>query len=264
MIWDFFSRGQEPSFYETAYGPLGYARRYDGVEMVRMPVEADVEYLFVEGVYFAWKSTADDAWMGRQLDAAIRAMDYSFTDRARFSTKYGLVKRGYTIDTWDFQIDDATTRDLPALGDAPRRPRPLEVRRDVRRQHRLRRVLRLPRRDAGARGAPAGRGALPRSAGRTCASGSTGWPGSARTSATGCPEDETVVRDVGVNEREQVSLSNTYSLNRGISARAGRGDPPHVPEDPRLAAAGLARASGTRSTRPSRRASATTPSRGST
>ena len=70
MIWDFFSRGQEPSFYETAYGPLGYARRYDGVEMVRMPVEADVEYLFVEGVYFAWKSAADDAWMGRQLDAA--------------------------------------------------------------------------------------------------------------------------------------------------------------------------------------------------
>ncbi len=116
MIWDFFSRGQEPSFYETAYGPLGYARRYDGVEMVRMPVEADVEYLFVEGVYFAWKSTADDAWMARQLDAAVRAMDYSFTDRARFSTKYGLVKRGYTIDTWDFQIDDATTRIFPRWG----------------------------------------------------------------------------------------------------------------------------------------------------
>ena len=37
MIWDFFSRGQEPSFYETAYGPLGYARRYGAVEMVRMP-----------------------------------------------------------------------------------------------------------------------------------------------------------------------------------------------------------------------------------
>ena len=70
-----------------------------------MPVEADVEYLFVEGVYFAWKSTANDAWMGRQLDAAVRAMDYSFTDRARFSTKYGLVKRGYTIDTWDFQVE---------------------------------------------------------------------------------------------------------------------------------------------------------------
>ena len=116
MIWDFFSGGREPSFYETAYGPLGYARRYGDVEMVRMPVEADVEYLFVEGVYFAWKMGGDDAWMKRQLDAAIRAMDYSFTDRARFSTKYGLVKRGYTIDTWDFQIDDATTRIFPRWG----------------------------------------------------------------------------------------------------------------------------------------------------
>ena len=58
MIWDFFSRAAEPSFYETAYGPLGYARRYGDVEMVRMPVEADVEYLFVEGVYFAWKMRA--------------------------------------------------------------------------------------------------------------------------------------------------------------------------------------------------------------
>ena len=112
MIWDFFDRGQLPSFYETAYGPLGYARRYDGVELVRMPAEADVEYLFVEGLYYAWKSNADDAWMKRQLDAAVRAMDYSFTDRARFSTKYGLVKRGYTIDTWDFQVDDATTTSI--------------------------------------------------------------------------------------------------------------------------------------------------------
>ena len=110
MIWDFFDRGKEPSFFETAYGPLGYAARVaDGLQVVRMPAEADVEYLFVEGLYYAWKSTADDAWMKRQLDAAVRALDYSFTDPARFSTKYGLVKRGYTIDTWDFQIDDATT-----------------------------------------------------------------------------------------------------------------------------------------------------------
>jgi len=100
MIWDFFARGEPGNFYDTAYGPLGYATWLDGLQFVRMPVEADVEYLFVEGVYFAWKMTADDAWMRWQLDAAVRAMDYSFTDRARFSTKYSLVKRGYTIDTW--------------------------------------------------------------------------------------------------------------------------------------------------------------------
>ena len=216
MIWDFFSRGQEPSFYETAYGPLGYARRYDEVEMVRMPVEADVEYLFVEGVYFAWKSTADDAWMGRQLDAAIRAMDYSFTDRARFSTKYGLVKRGYTIDTWDFQIDDATTRIFPRWGTLlvdpdrskfgvmfgdntgyatscgylaemlERAGRPAEAARFRQREKDVRE--RLDR---------------------------VAWLGTHFRHWV--PEDETVVRDVGVNEREQVSLSNTYSLNRGIT-----------------------------------------------
>ena len=77
------------------------------------------------------------------------------------------------------------------------------------------------------------------------------------------PEDETVMRDVGVDEKEQVSLSNTYSLNRGITQeqaaailRTYQGIraslPPALP------------ASGTRSTRPSPAASATTPSRGST
>jgi hypothetical protein len=70
MVWDFFSEGREPSFYETAYGPLGYARRYGDVEMVRMPVEADVEYLFVR--VSTSPSTADDAWMARQLDASVR------------------------------------------------------------------------------------------------------------------------------------------------------------------------------------------------
>ena len=55
MIWDFFTRGEPSNFYDTAYGPLGYAASLRRAPMVRMPVEADVEYLFVEGVYFAWK-----------------------------------------------------------------------------------------------------------------------------------------------------------------------------------------------------------------
>ena len=216
MIWDFFSRGQEPSFYETAYGPLGYARRYDGVEMVRMPVEADVEYLFVEGVYFAWKSTADDAWMTRQLDAAIRAMDYSFTDRARFSTKHGLVKRGYTIDTWDFQIDDATTRIFPRWGT-------LLVDPD-------RSKFGVMFGDNTGYAASCGylaemleRAGRPAEAVRFRERGKDVRERLDRLAWLGThfrhwvPEDETVVRDVGVNEKEQVSLSNTYSLNRGIA-----------------------------------------------
>jgi hypothetical protein len=216
MIWDFFDRGQQPSFYETAYGPLGYAARVDGLQVVRMPVEADVEYLFVEGVYFAWKATADDAWMARQLDAAVRALDYSFGDPARFSTKYGLVKRGYTIDTWDFQVDDATTRLFPRWSTLlidPARSRFGVMFGDntgyaascgylaqmLARAGRGEEAARFEKRERDVRER------LDR----------VSWLGT--HFRHWLPEDEPLLRDLGVDERAQVSLSNTYSLNRGIS-----------------------------------------------
>jgi hypothetical protein len=216
MIWDFFDRGQEPSFYETAYGPLGYAARVDGLQVVRMPAEADVEYLFVEGVYYAWKSTADDAWMAKQLDAAVRALDYSFSDPARFSSKYGLVKRGYTIDTWDFQIDDETTRLFPRWGTLLIDP--------VRSKfgvmfgdntgyaaacgYLAQMLERVGRKQDAARFRERERDVRERL-------DRVSWQGS--HFRHWLPEDETIVRDVGVDEKAQVSLSNTYSLNRGIS-----------------------------------------------
>jgi hypothetical protein len=216
MIWDNFNRAGEPSFFETAYGPLGYARRYDGLEMVRMPLEADVEYLFVEGVYFAWKMTGDDAWMRRQLDAATRALDYSFTDRTRFSTKYGLLKRGYTIDTWDFQVDHETTRIFPRWGT-------LLVDPD-------RSKLGVMFGDNTGYAASCGylaemlEGAgRPQEAARFRQRGKEVRERLDRVSWLGThfrhwvPEDETIRYDLGVDERAQVSLSNTYSLNRGIS-----------------------------------------------
>ena len=240
MIWDFFSRGRSPSFYETAYGPLGYARRYDGVEMVRMPVEADVEYLFVEGVYFAWKSTADDAWMGRQLDAAIRAMDYSFTDRARFSTKYGLVKRGYTIDTWDFQIDDATTRIFPRWGTLlvdPDRSKFGVMFGDntgyAASCGYLAEMLERAGRPADAARFRAAREGRARAARPGGLAGHALPPLGAR-GRDGRP------RRGGERARAGVPLEHLLAQPRD-HAGAGRGDPAHLPEDPRLAAAGLAR-----------------------
>lgn len=216
MVWDFFSRDPQPSFYETAYGPLGYAARVDGLEMVRMPVEADVEYLFVEGIYFAWKMSADDAWMAEQLDAAVRAMDYSFSDKARFSSKYGLVKRGYTIDTWDFQIDDPTTalfKRWSTLLIDPERSRFGVMFGDntgyaascgylaemLERVGRIEEAARFRQRASEVR----------------VRLDETAWLGSHFRHWV--PEDEGVVRDVGVDEKAQVSLSNIYSLNRGIS-----------------------------------------------
>lgn len=73
------------------------------VEMRRIPVENDVEYLFIEGLYETWKATGDDAFMRATLPAAEQAVRYATTDPQRWSSRFGLLKRGYTIDTWDFQ-----------------------------------------------------------------------------------------------------------------------------------------------------------------
>lgn len=216
MIWDFFNGSARPTFYETAYGPLGYARRYDGLLMVRMPVEADVEYLFVEGIHAAWKATADDAWMLRQLDAAVRAMDYSTSDRARWSVKHGLIKRGYTIDTWDFQVDHATTRIFPRWSTLlvdPQRSRFGIMFGDntgyVASCGYLAEMLERAGRQAEA--------ARFRERAREMRArlDELAWAGTHFRHWV--PEDETVVYDLGVDERSQVSLSNAYSLNRGIA-----------------------------------------------
>jgi hypothetical protein len=76
----------------------------DKWQMHRVPVEADVEYLVVEGVYAAWQSTGDTAMLRKWIPALDRALLYVKSDSIRWSKKYQLVKRGYTIDTWDFQF----------------------------------------------------------------------------------------------------------------------------------------------------------------
>ncbi len=72
----------------------------------RIPVENDVEFLYLECLYYTWKATGDTSWMSRYLDSAIAAVRYATGDRYRWSEKFGLLKRGYTIDTWDFMHHD--------------------------------------------------------------------------------------------------------------------------------------------------------------
>ena len=61
-LLDQFRRFQYPEGYFDDY-IANYAL---GVVRGRMDVEADVEYLFIEGVYRAWQATGDDAWMREQ------------------------------------------------------------------------------------------------------------------------------------------------------------------------------------------------------
>jgi hypothetical protein len=70
--------------------------------MVRIPCEADVEYILVEAVYYGWKASGDDAWMKERLPALHKALNYAFSDPLRWSRKHQLVKRAYTTDSWDF------------------------------------------------------------------------------------------------------------------------------------------------------------------
>jgi hypothetical protein len=75
----------------------------------RTPVEADVEYLYVQGVYEVWQATGDDTWLRGHLGAMRKAMTYTLTNPLRWDADRGLVKRPYTIDTWDFEVGPTTT-----------------------------------------------------------------------------------------------------------------------------------------------------------
>ena len=74
----------------------------------RTPVEADLEYLFVEGVYRAWQATGDDDWLREQIPAMERGLAYIMTSPLRWDPQHQLVKRPFTVDTWDFEYGPPT------------------------------------------------------------------------------------------------------------------------------------------------------------
>lgn len=69
---------------------------------VRVPVEADVEYRFVKAAYLAWQASGDDVWIERLLPHLDRALTYTLDHPWRWDPTHNLPKRAYTIDTWDF------------------------------------------------------------------------------------------------------------------------------------------------------------------
>ena len=77
-----------------------------GLTFVRLEVEADIEYLVVEGAFTAYQATGNEAWIRRMLPRLERAIDYCTSDPRRWDAEHGLVKRGFTIDTWDFMNTD--------------------------------------------------------------------------------------------------------------------------------------------------------------
>ncbi len=74
----------------------------DNLALVRLELEADVEYLVVEGALYYYRVSGDDAWLKEKLPKLEKAIDYMTSDPKRWDPVHGLVKRRFTIDTWDF------------------------------------------------------------------------------------------------------------------------------------------------------------------
>ncbi len=74
----------------------------------RTAVEADLEYLFVQGVHQAWQATGDTSWMLEQKPAMLRGINYSLSDPQRWNPSLQLIRRPYTMDTWDFEYGGPT------------------------------------------------------------------------------------------------------------------------------------------------------------
>lgn len=183
--------------------------------VVRTPVENMGEYTFLEALYFAWKASGNTNWMMARLDNALKAVNFTRTSPYYWSDKFQLMKRGHTIDFWDYQpTEDAhiagddimnvklgKTRHSIMFGDNLRMAASCEylsemliaVGRDEEAKNILEFGLSLRERIE-----------------------KLSWNGNFFTHQT--PEDPSVKRDFGgTDESKQVVLSNTYALNSNIS-----------------------------------------------
>lgn len=91
----------------------------NGYGLARLELEADIEYLMVEGVYLIWQATGDDEYLRRNLPRLDKGLRYLTSDPKRWEPTYQLVKRPRTIDTWDFLDRVSSSSDRAIHDDDP-------------------------------------------------------------------------------------------------------------------------------------------------
>lgn len=217
LIWSFVEVPERDGVYHfTAYGKYGYAKYDSGLIFGRQPVENHNEANFVDGVFLSWKGSGDDVWMAAHLDAAIRALNYSASSEDRWSSVYQLLKKGYTIDSWDFQVKDKHSVKF-ALGS--------EAQIDAKRTKfgiffgdntgymlacsQLAEMLQAAGRTEEAESFRQRHDAIHQ---RLTA---LAWNG--RFFTHHVEEDPAIHRELGVDESTQIAMSNAYAMNRCIS-----------------------------------------------
>jgi len=183
--------------------------------VVRTPVENMGEYTFIEAVYFAWKASGDTDWMMQRLENAMKALQFSQTSPYYWSEKFQLMKRGHTIDFWDYQ----PTEDAHIAGDDIMNVKLGETRHSIMFGDNLRMAASCEYLSemliAVGRNSEA-KNVLEYGLGLRERIEKLAWNGEFFTHQT--PEDPSVKRDFGgTDEKKQVVLSNTYALNANIS-----------------------------------------------
>lgn len=83
----------------------------DNLYIARLELEADVEYLVVEGAKYVYQISGDDAWLAKVLPKLEKSIDYMTSDPKRWNKEYELVVRPFSIDTWDFTPEISSARD---------------------------------------------------------------------------------------------------------------------------------------------------------
>ena len=216
MIWSFVSPGTTDfHYYETAYSPLHYFDKGNDAWFVRQPNENHVEYNYVNLMYQHWKASGDSSWMKQNLTCAARALDYCVTDSVRWSNRFQLLKRPYTIDSWDFQVDDEYT---PA---APLSPTMVIVPGKTKygvffgdNTGYFEACNQLS--DMFAYAGNTGMAAKYSRRAREIIDRLTALSWNGHFFTHFIDEDPTIKRNLGVDEKSQIAQGNTYSINRGL------------------------------------------------
>ncbi len=87
--------------------------------LCRLELEADIEYLMVEGAFMIWQATGDDNWLRQNLSRLEKGLRYIMTDPLRWDNTYQLAKRPRTLDTWDFLDNPRSQYDRQIHPDDP-------------------------------------------------------------------------------------------------------------------------------------------------
>lgn len=220
MIYSFVEH-MPIDYFRTRDSKSGYTKKVGDKYFVRQPTENHPEYIFVNTIYEWWKASGDNIWMKNQLNAAIAALNYSITDSSRWSNRFKLLKRVYTIDSWDFQVDDEYTPDIGLTNTMI-----IDTKKSkfgiffgdntgyIDACVQLAEMLEHSNRATEAQSFRIRAGEIRKNL------DNLSWNGNFYTHFI--EEDSTVKRNLGVDERSQLAQSNAYSINRQIDSAKKR------------------------------------------